>query len=203
MCAIPFGFAVVPDVYMRKRRSSASIGSGGQRGRVVGDLELVQPDVAALVASAPRCRCGARRGSASSPGASAIASSAVRLSGTVEPRRHASSCVTAPRSPCRSCGRRASRPRSRRRRPCAARRGACTRASRPAARGPSPCRCATVVPLADAELLERVREADDLALELGVGDARAARPPARPPSGRRRGRRGRPRRAGRRSCRRR
>ena len=99
MCAIPFGFAVVPDVYIRKSRSSASIGSGGQRGGVVGDVELVQPDVAArlhrhLVAGAaddeaalgsPARRPSPRRRSASS--------------GTVVPRRHASSWVTSTSQP--------------------------------------------------------------------------------------------------------
>ena len=40
-------------------------------------------------------------------------------------------------------------------------------------------------PLLHAELLQRVREADDVALQLRVGDRARARPPARPPSGRR------------------
>ncbi len=104
MWAIPFGFAVVPDVYMRKRRSSASIGSGGQ---LAGSSEtsrscsqVSRPDCIGTVLpelpSFPVRRTTRQR---LIPGASAIAASAVRLSGTVEPRRQASSCVISTSQP--------------------------------------------------------------------------------------------------------
>ena len=92
MCAIPFGFAVVPDVYIRKRRSSASIGSGGQ---LAGSSETSS---SCSQTSRPSCigtSFPVRRTTSARliPGAAAIASSAVRFSGTVAPRRQASSCV--------------------------------------------------------------------------------------------------------------
>ena len=98
MCAIPFGFAVVPDVYIRKSRSSLSIGSGGH---VAGSSETSK---SCSQWSRPSCMgtsLPVRRTTSAFriPGASAIASSAVRLSGTVVPRRHASSCVISTSQP--------------------------------------------------------------------------------------------------------
>ena len=91
---MPLGFAVVPLVYMRKSRSSLSIGSHGH-------------DAASSeTPSSSSCNQWSRpsRMETSLPvrrtttdartfGASLIASSAVRFSGTVAPRRHASSWV--------------------------------------------------------------------------------------------------------------
>ena len=59
MCAIPFGFAVVPLVYMRNSRSSASIGSGGHDAGSSEPSDVVAPVVAAVrhrhvVAGAPQ-----------------------------------------------------------------------------------------------------------------------------------------------------
>ena len=98
MCAIPFGFAVVPDVYIRKSRSSLSIGSGGH---VAGSSETSK---SCSQWSRPSCigtslpvRWTTRH--ARIPGASAIAASAVCFSGTVVPRRHASSWVISTSQP--------------------------------------------------------------------------------------------------------
>ena len=98
MCAIPFGFAVVPDVYIRKSRSSLSIGSGGQ---VAGSSETSK---SCSQWSRPSCigtSLPVRRTTrhARIPGASAIAASAVCFSGTVVPRRHASSWVISTSQP--------------------------------------------------------------------------------------------------------
>ena len=96
---MPFGFAVVPLVYMRKSRSSLAIGSHGHDTASSGSpLELVPPVVAALlhrhvVAGAPQ------DDDARHLRRFAIASSAVRFSGTVVPRRHASSCVISTSQP--------------------------------------------------------------------------------------------------------
>ena len=100
MWAIPFGFAVVPLVYIRKRRSSASIGSHGH----VAASSLSAAVSSAQVRSRPSV-------SGTSPpvcsstttvctfGASATASSAIFFSGTTEPRRRASSWVISTSQP--------------------------------------------------------------------------------------------------------
>ena len=91
---IPFGFAVVPLVYMRKSRSSLSIGSHGHdSGSSEASLES-----SCHQWSRPSCigtSLPVRRRTTQlfTPGASAIASSATVLSPIFEPRRHASSCV--------------------------------------------------------------------------------------------------------------
>ena len=95
---MPFGFAVVPDVYMRKRRSSLSIGS---HGHVAGSSETssswYQRSRPSVIGTSLPVRRTTRH--EWTFGAAAIASSAVRLSGTVEPRRQASSCVTSTSQP--------------------------------------------------------------------------------------------------------
>ena len=89
---MPFGFAVVPLVYMRKSRSSASMGSGGHvagsseprtswyqwsRPSVIGtSLPVLRTTTVPLI-----------------PGVSSSASSMIFFNATVVPRRHASSCV--------------------------------------------------------------------------------------------------------------
>ena len=98
VCAIPFGFAVVPEVYIRNSRSSASIGSGGH------DATSSEPRTSWYQLSRPSCigtSLPVRRTTRQrlTPGASAIASSAMRLSGTVAPRRQASSCVISTAQP--------------------------------------------------------------------------------------------------------
>ena len=94
VCTIPFGFAVVPLVYMRKSRSSLSIGSHGHD---AGSSGAPSPS-SCHQWSRPSCigtSLPVRRSTteARTLGAAAIASSAVRFSGTNDPRRHASSCV--------------------------------------------------------------------------------------------------------------
>ena len=98
MCAIPFGLAVVPDVYIRNSRSSLSIGS---HGHVAGSSDASsswyqrsRPSVIGTGFPVRRTTSEAR-----TPGAAAIASSATRFSGTGLPRRHASSCVTSTSQP--------------------------------------------------------------------------------------------------------
>ena len=91
---MPFGFAVVPLVYMRNSRSSLSIGSHGHD---AGSSETPSSSSCSQW-SRPSCIATSlpvRRSTteAWTPGAAAIASSAVFFSGTNEPRRHASSCV--------------------------------------------------------------------------------------------------------------
>ncbi len=98
MCAIPFGRAVVPLVYIRKSRSSASIGS---HGHVAGSSEASaswsQVSRPSRIGTSPPVRRTTRH--FRTPGAASIASSAVRFSGTVEPRRQASSCVISTSQP--------------------------------------------------------------------------------------------------------
>ena len=95
---MPFGLAVVPDVYMRNRRSSLSIGS---HGHVAGSSETssswYQRSRPAVIGTSLPVRRTTRH--ECTFGAAAIASSAVRLSGTVPPRRQASSCVTSTSQP--------------------------------------------------------------------------------------------------------
>ena len=202
MCAIPFGFAVVPDVYMRNSRSSAVHRLARARRRVVRDplatswYQWSRPSVIGTSLPVRRSTSEAR-----TPGLSAIASSATRFSGTGLPRRHASSCVTStsqPMSFIRSESESAEKPPN------------TTVCGAPEARAGEhrdrELRHHAHVDrdrrsLADAELLQRVRHPDHVALQVGVGDRRDTPPPARPPSGTRPGRRARPRRAGRRSCR--
>ena len=100
MCAIPFGFAVVPLVYIRKSRSSLSIGSGGhdagspETRSATSCNQWSRPSV--IGTSLPVRRTTRLR---RTRGASAIASSAICFSGTVVPRRHASSCVISTSQP--------------------------------------------------------------------------------------------------------
>ncbi len=92
VCAIPFGFAVVPLVYMRNRRSSESIGSGGH------DAGSSEPRTSWYQWSRPSVigtSLPVRR-TTMVPltfGVSCSASSTILFNGTVEPRRYASSCV--------------------------------------------------------------------------------------------------------------
>ena len=91
---IPFGFAVVPLVYMRNSRSSLSIGSHGHD-----EASSDTPSSSSCHQwSRPSCIATSlpvrrRTTLCFAPGAAAIASSTVFFNGTVEPRRHASSCV--------------------------------------------------------------------------------------------------------------
>ena len=99
MCAIPFGFAVVPDVYIRNSRSSLSIGSHGHDAGSSGAAasswyQRSRPSVIGTGFPVRRTTSEAR-----TPGDSAIASSAIRFSGTGLPRRHASSWVTSTSHP--------------------------------------------------------------------------------------------------------
>ena len=95
---MPFGLAVVPDVYIRNSRSSASIGSHGHVAGSSGTSKSCsQWSRPACIGTSLPVRRTTRQ--ARSPGAAAIASSAVRLSGTVEPRRQASSWVTSTSQP--------------------------------------------------------------------------------------------------------
>ena len=97
---MPFGFAVVPLVYMRKSRSSLAIGSHGH--------DTASSDSPSSSSchqwSRPSCigtslPVRRRTTEACTFGATLIASSAVRFSGTVEPRRQASSCVISTSQP--------------------------------------------------------------------------------------------------------
>ena len=91
---IPFGFAVVPLVYMRNSRSSLSIGSHGHdagSSETSASSSCNQWSRPSCIGTSPPVR--RRTTLARTPGAAAIASSAVFFNGTVEPRRHASSCV--------------------------------------------------------------------------------------------------------------
>ena len=114
-----------------------------------------------------------RRGRRRIPGAAAIASSAVRLSGTVEPRRQASSCVIStsqPMSFARSESESAEKP------PKTTVCGAPSRVQASIAIGQLGDHAHVdrdLRPLADAELLEHVRHPDDLRLELRVREGAA------------------------------
>ena len=87
MCAIPFGLAVVPDVYIRKSRSSASIGSQGQ---LAGSSERPAQASAqktsrpACIATGAQVRCATT--TVCTFGASASASSAMIFRPTGLPR---------------------------------------------------------------------------------------------------------------------
>ena len=95
---MPFGFAVVPLVYMRKSRSSASIGSQGQpAGSSETSRSWSQRSRPSVIGTSLPVRRTTRQ--ARIPGTSDMASSAVRLSGTVVPRRQASSWVTSTSQP--------------------------------------------------------------------------------------------------------
>ena len=93
--AMPFGFAVVPDVYIRNSRSSESIGSQGHDSGSSGlpsTTSFQKTSRPRSIETSPSVR--RRTTQVSMPGASPIASSAICFSGTLEPRRHASSWVT-------------------------------------------------------------------------------------------------------------
>ena len=171
MWTIPFGFAVVPLVYMRNSRSSLSIGSHGHdAGSSETSLERSchqwsRPSC--IGTSLPVRRRTTQR---FTPGAASIASSATVLSGTVEPRRHASSCVISTshfmsfirsgervgREAAEDDGVRRAEPRAREHRHRQLRDHAHVDRDRRS--------------LLHAELLERVGEADDVALEVRVRD---------------------------------
>ena len=167
MCAIPFGFAVVPDVYIRKSRSSLSIGSGGH---VAGSSETSK---SCSQWSRPSCigtSLPVRRTTSAFriPGASAIAvvGGALQRHGrAAAPRlvlrdQHLAAHVV------RAVGERvggeaAEDDRVRRAEPGAGE-------HRHRQLGDHPHVDRDLRALADAELLERVRDADDVALEVGV-----------------------------------
>ena len=91
---IPFGFAVVPLVYMRNSRSSLSIGSHGQAAGSSGWPSTTDAQVtsrpAVIVALWP---VRSKTITVATFGARASASSALAFSGTVRPRRQPSSWV--------------------------------------------------------------------------------------------------------------
>ena len=89
MWTIPFGLAVVPDVYIRKSTSSASITSQEHAASEM-QTSCHQWSRPAVIGVSPLVRLSTTH---PCTGASAIASSAIPLSGTVVPRRQASSWV--------------------------------------------------------------------------------------------------------------
>ena len=95
---IPFGLAVVPDVYIRNSRSSESIGShghdAGSSGRSSSWNHVSRPS---CIGTSFPVRRSTRQERTS--GAAAIASSAVSFNGTGLPRRQASSWVTSTSQP--------------------------------------------------------------------------------------------------------
>ena len=95
---MPFGLAVVPDVYIRNSRSSLPIGSHGHdAGSSETSSSWSQRSRPTVIGTSPPVRRTTRH--ECTFGAASIASSAVRFSGTVEPRRQASSWVTSTSQP--------------------------------------------------------------------------------------------------------